>query len=154
MAAVGRREPRDVVDLLAVQEVILPRGEITWAAVEVAPGFTPEGLLAELARHARYRQDDFEMLATEAPIDAGDIARRLRKAIADAEKCVARMPSEKAGRLLLKDGKVVQPDPDHLAAHVEHLPQRRGHWPSSPEISQAMLERYLRPPGGGDTPGS
>ena len=42
MAAVGRREPRDVVDLLTLHQGHLPLGAIAWAAVEVAPGFTPE----------------------------------------------------------------------------------------------------------------
>ena len=42
MAAVGRREPRDVIDLLTLHDAYLPLGAIAWAAVEVAPGFTPE----------------------------------------------------------------------------------------------------------------
>ncbi len=58
------------------------------------------------------------------------------------------MPSDKAGRLFLKDGKVVEPDPANLSAYVEHLPRRRGHWPSSPEIQRAMMERYVQPPAG------
>ena len=67
----------------------------------------------------------------------------MRQAIAAANAFVARMPSDKAGRLFLKDGIPVEPDPDNLAAYTEHLPRRRGHWPSSPEISSAMLERYV-----------
>ncbi|MEQ1617567.1 MAG: hypothetical protein ABL883_04385 [Terricaulis sp.] len=52
------------------------------------------------------------------------------------------MPTAKVGRLFLKDGKVVQPDPDRLGDYVEHEGRRRGHWPSSPEIAAAMMERY------------
>lgn len=145
MAAVGRREPRDVIDLLTLHDNYLPLGAIAWAAVEVAPGFTPEGLLNELRRMGRYVQDDFRRVASAQPIDAGDVARRLRAAIDDAESFVARMPSEKGGRLFLLEGRPVQPDPGNLAAYVEHPPQRRGHWPSSSEIQHAMLERYLSP---------
>jgi hypothetical protein len=53
------------------------------------------------------------------------------------------MPSEKAGRYFLKEGRPVEPDPAHLDAYAEHAPARRGHWPTSPEIERAMLERYL-----------
>ena len=144
MAAVGRREPRDAIDLLTIHDGHLPLGAIAWAAVEVAPGFTPEGLLAELARIApRYRQAEYDTLTSVEPINAHEVSHRFRRAIAAANAFVARMPSEKAGRLFLQDGVPVEPDPDNLEAYVEHLPQRRGHWPSSPEISSAMLERYV-----------
>lgn len=143
MAAVGRREPRDVVDLLTLHETYLPLGAIAWASVEVAPGFTPEGLLAELRRNTRYCADDFRRLAVAQPIDIHATAQRIRRMIDAAEAFVAQMPSEKAGRLFLLDGHVVQPDPANLAAYVEHAPARRGHWPTSPDIERAMLERYL-----------
>jgi hypothetical protein len=44
MAAAGRRELRDIVDVVMVHEAILPLGAVVWAAVEKAPGYTPEGL--------------------------------------------------------------------------------------------------------------
>ena len=59
---------------------------------------------------------------------------------------VARMPTDKLGLLFLKAGEVVQPDPDRLDAHQTHAGQRRGQWPSSPEISAAMFERYNKKP--------
>ena len=34
MAAAGRRELRDIVDLVTVHETILPLGAVVWAAVE------------------------------------------------------------------------------------------------------------------------
>jgi hypothetical protein len=52
------------------------------------------------------------------------------------------MPAGKEGLLFLKGGQVVQPDPGQLQDYAEHPGQRRGHWPSSPEIGSAMLERY------------
>lgn len=36
MAAAGRREPRDVIDLVMIHERTLPLGAVVWAAVEVA----------------------------------------------------------------------------------------------------------------------
>jgi hypothetical protein len=44
-AAFGRREPRDVVDLLTVHERILPLDSAIWATVGKSIGFTPEGVV-------------------------------------------------------------------------------------------------------------
>jgi hypothetical protein len=71
---------------------------------------------------------------------------RLRELLNEAEAFVARMPTEKAGLLFLENGRVVQPDPDHLDRYETHAGQRRGHWPASSEITSAMLERYIQKP--------
>ena len=47
MAAAGRRELRDLIDLVTVHETILPLGAVIWVVVEKSPGFTPEGMIAE-----------------------------------------------------------------------------------------------------------
>jgi hypothetical protein len=52
------------------------------------------------------------------------------------------MPTDKVGLVFLKDARVVQPDPAQLDAYTDHAGARHGHWPSSPEIASAMLERY------------
>ena len=39
-------------------------------------------------------------------------------------------------------GKVVPPDPARLDDYTTHAGQRRGHWPTSTEISAAMFEFY------------
>ena len=46
------------------------------------------------------------------------------------------------GLTFLKDGRVVQRDPDHLDEYETHAGRRQGEWPSSPEIAAAMFERY------------
>jgi hypothetical protein len=56
------------------------------------------------------------------------------------------MPTGKFGLLFLKEGRVVQPDPARLQDYQTHSGQRRGQWPTSPEIAAAMLEYYRRPP--------
>ncbi len=40
VAAAGRREPRDVVDLVTIHREILPLGAVAWAGVEKSLGFT------------------------------------------------------------------------------------------------------------------
>ncbi len=146
MAAAGRREVRDLVDLVTVHETILPLGAVIWAAVEKSPGFTPEGLIAEIRRNSNYPAADWRALLSREPIDPTNISIRLRAALDGAEAFAAHMPTEKMGLLFLKDGQVVQPDPDHLPDYQTHGGRRRGQWPSSPEIDAAMFERYRKPP--------
>ena len=67
---------------------------------------------------------------------------RLRTALDAADAFVRQMPTDKIGLLFLDDDKVVQPDPNCLNAYTPHTGARRGHWPSSPEIAAAMMERF------------
>ena len=146
MAAAGRRELRDLVDLVTIHQTILPLGAVIWAAVEKSPGFTPEGLIAEIRRNSHYPRTEWLKLVSTEPLDPKDITERLRAALEEAEGFVTQMPTEKAGLLFLKAGHVVQPDPAHLADYQTHAGQRRGQWPSSAEISTAMMERYKKSP--------
>jgi hypothetical protein len=50
------------------------------------------------------------------------------------------------GLLFIKNGEVTQPDPDRLEEYQTHAGQRRGHWPTSPEITAAMLARFCNKP--------
>jgi hypothetical protein len=146
MAAAGRREVRDLVDLVTVHDTILPLGAVIWAAVEKSPGFTPEGLIAEIRRNAHYPAAEWRALVTAEPLDPHAITTQLRAALDDAEAFVTLMPTDKLGLLFLQGGKVVQPDPGRLDSYQTHAGRRRGHWPASAEITAAMLERYGRPP--------
>lgn len=96
-------------------------------------------------RTARYTVEDFRRIASDPPIDAGVTMTRLREVLAEAEAFVKQMPTEKAGLLFLKADHVVQPDPSHVNEYQTHAGRRRGQWPTSVEISTAMLEHY-RPP--------
>jgi hypothetical protein len=142
MAAAGRRELRDIVDLVTIHDTILPLGAVAWAAVEKSPGFTPEGLIAEVRRNSIYPKSEWTKLLTSEPLDPAETLHRLYRALKEAEAFVTRMPTDKVGLLFLKDGQVVQPDPNCLSDYQTHVARRRGQWPSSSEISSAMLERY------------
>ena len=147
MAAAGRREPRVIVDLVFIHDHILPLGAVVWAAAGKSLGFTPEGLINEVRRLARYRDEDFKRVLSDPPVDGDLVMRRLRQALEAADAFVRRMPTEKIGLLFLLHGEAVQPDPDHLGEYATHAGARRGHWPSSSEVGSAMLERYDRKPG-------
>lgn len=151
MAAAGRRELRDIIDVITIHDTILPIGAVIWAAVDKAPGFNPEGLIAEIRRNQFHPLIAWQSLAATHPIDPKETTMRLRAILDEAEAFVLRMPTEKMGLLFLKDGKVVVPDPDRLDEYQTHAGQRRGHWPSSPEITAAMFEHYQITPPPGNT---
>ena len=140
LAAAGRREPRDVLDLLFIDERHLPLGAVVWAAVGKDPGYTPESLIAEIRRNARYRDDDYADLALRVPVDAGEVARRLRAALDAAGAFVTAMPAGMEGVLFLRGGRAVLPEVGGISGYVAHEGRRAGHWPSSAEIGGAMLE--------------
>jgi hypothetical protein len=142
MAAAGRKKLRDFIDLLTIDQTILPLGAVVWAAVEKSPGFSPDGLIAEIRRNSNFPRVDWNELETTEPLDPVEISGKIRAALKSAEEFVARMPSSKAGLLFLENGKVVQPDPSRLESYTTHAGQRRGHWPSSPEIANAMFDAY------------
>ncbi len=151
MAAAGRRKVADAVDLLTINDHILPLGPVIWAAVEKAPGYTPEGLIAEIRRNAvRYREEDLRAVPSNEVLDPKVFLGRLRAVLDEAEAFVSRMPTEKIGLLFLKDGKVVEPDPERLDDYATHAGRRRGHWPTSAEISAAMFEHYKKSEAGSE----
>jgi len=142
LAAAGRREPRDAVDLVTIHEQFYPLGLVIWAAVGKDPGWGPENMIAEIRRNARYQDYDLARLEMNPPMTAAELSRKLRAALNEAEAFVLKMPSEKAGLLFLEGGKIVQPNPGRLDAYLTHAGSRGGHWPSSPEIASAMLDAW------------
>ena len=71
--------------------------------------------------------------------------RRIRAMIEDAETFIARLPSDAVGVIFLDGDKPVQPDPGALDRYQRKPGAPPGLWPSSPEITRAMLERYGKP---------
>jgi hypothetical protein len=150
MAAAGRREVRDIVDLVAIHQTILPLGAVIWAAVEKSPGFTPEGLIAEIRRNSNYSAAEWRAVEATEALDPKAITAQLRSALDEAESFVKSMPTDKIGLLFFQAGKIVQPDPAQLDSYQTHAGKRHGHWPSSPEISASMLEGYNKRLNGSD----
>ena len=141
-AAADRREPRDIVDLVTVHENILPLGAVICAAVGRFPGQSPEEMLSDITRHSRFTAEEFRVLATERPIDVPGLHRRIRNMVEDAQLFISRIPSDAVGFVFLENGKPVQPDLEVLGKYQRHAGASGGVWPSSPEISNAMLEHY------------
>jgi hypothetical protein len=62
----------------------------------------------------------------------------------DAESFIATLPSDAVGVIFMDGDKPVQPDVNALGKYRRNPGAPRGVWPSSPEISRAMLEREWR----------
>ncbi|HEX4136864.1 MAG TPA: nucleotidyl transferase AbiEii/AbiGii toxin family protein [Bryobacteraceae bacterium] len=151
-ATADRREPRDIVDLVTIHETILPLGAAICAAVGRFPGQSPEEMLADITRHSRFTVEDFRVLATQQPIDVPDLHRHIRGMLEDAEYFISRVPTDAVGFVFLERGKAVQPDLGALEKYERHSGAPGGVWPSSPEISGAMLERYKKQNGNNSEP--
>jgi len=63
----------------------------------------------------------------------------------DAESFVAKLPSDAVGVIFMDGEKPVQPDVNALDKYQRNPGAVRGFWPSSPEISRAMLESCGKP---------
>jgi len=133
------------VDLVTIHETILPLGAVIAAAVGKFPGTTPEEMLAEITRHSRFTAAEFQALATDRPIDVRDLHRRIRGMIEQAERFIAGLPTDAIGVVFLDGDKPVQPDLAALGDYRRISGAPRGVWPSSPDISSAMLDRDNKP---------
>ena len=106
LALVGRREPRDFVDVLECHESLQPFGYLAWAAAGKDPGFSPSAIVEEAARAARYSQAELDTLDFDGPSpDAGLLSRRWHAAIAAARQLIQLLPPETAGTCVL-DGEL------------------------------------------------
>jgi hypothetical protein len=74
-----------------------------------------------------------------------DLHRRIRSMIEDAESFIAKLPSDAVGVIFMDGEKPVQPDVNALDKYQRNPGAVHGFWPSSPEISRAMLERCGKP---------
>ena len=135
LALAGRSEMRDFVDILHLDDTQLPLGALAWAACGKDPGYTPEFLLEQAARHVAYTQDDLDRLALREPLDLRDLKRRWLAALERARALVAALPSGEVGCLYVgPDRHPVAPNPasDGFHALIRHRGRVRGAWPSIP----------------------
>jgi len=108
LALVGRVEVRDWVDTLAVCDGVQPLGYLAWAACGKDPGFSPSSILAQASRSARYSADEVRALQFDGPVpDAGELGRRWRGMLEEAQATVAALPAEESGKAVLtSDGEL------------------------------------------------
>lgn len=102
LAAIGRREARDWVDLIECDRQLQPLGYLAWAACGKDPAFGPVAVLDHVARSNRYTADEIgELSFAGPPPDAAELSRRWHAALDAAHAIVAALPAEEAGTCVL-----------------------------------------------------
>jgi hypothetical protein len=81
-------------------------------------------------------------------LDVSEFHRRIRSMIEGAERFISRVPSDAVGFVFLDGERPGQPRVEALGQYERRAGTPGGVWPSSPEISRAMLERYNKKPDG------
>jgi hypothetical protein len=103
LAVVGRREPRDWIDIVECVGKVQPLGYLAWAAAGKDPGLSPLRIIEECAR-TRYVQGEIDGLDFEGPVPrAADISSRWHAAVQEARKVVGVLPAEEVGKCVLDD---------------------------------------------------
>lgn len=97
LALAGRDEPRDYVDMLFVEQHLLPLGAVVWAAAGKDPGFTPLSLLELLKRRGKQRQEELDRLHLARPIDVRSAKEAWLSALAGADEFVRSRPPDEVG---------------------------------------------------------
>lgn len=130
LALAGRSEVRDFVDVIHLHETYLSLGALAWAACGKDPGFTPDFLLDQVARHAAYTQADLDRLQLREPLDIVALKRIWLAMLEEARGLVDRLPADEMGCLYLdRAGVPVEPDAPGLPPLIRHRGSVRGAWP-------------------------
>lgn len=142
LAAEGRNEVRDAIDLMTAASRILPLGANAWAAAAKSPGMTPDGLVAGFRARARFTDAHLSQERLSQPIAAADLNIWIRRACDEASAWLRHVPSRFEFGLFV-DGRGEPGAPDFAATGDAgwriHAGSRGGVWPSSSEISGEML---------------
>lgn len=108
LALAGRDEPRDYVDILFIDQHVLPLGAACWAAAGKDPGFTPWSLLELLKRRGRVRPEEIARLAMTEPFDVIAAKEHWLSALDVAHRFVqGRPPAELGVPLLVNHGRTI-----------------------------------------------
>jgi hypothetical protein len=112
LALVGRLEVRDWVDVITSHERIQPLGYLVWAACGKDPGFSPQAIIEQAGRSARYSAIEVGALSFEGePPDAADLSSRWHAMLDSARQIVAVLPPDRAGQCVLdEDGRLFAGD--------------------------------------------
>lgn len=125
LALVGRSEIRDLVDCLYLHRRLLSLGALVWAACGKDEGYTPERILNEAKRRARFRSAELDQLQLIRRPDPVKFRQAWEVAVAKASTLAEALPPTELGCLYLdKTGKAVTPNPRR--PEFRHLHRHRG----------------------------
>lgn len=116
LAAVGRLEVRDWIDLITCHDRIQPLGYLIWAACGKDPAFSPLNILEQVGRSCRYTADEVGELYFEGPRpDMASLSRQWHCMLEEARAIIAALPSEHTGKCVLDhDGNLYRKSEEQL----------------------------------------
>ena len=137
IALAGRREPRDLVDILYADEHILPFPALIWAVVEKNPGLNPASYLEQFRRRT-LTPEDAMFLRTTGAYDVAVAAARFRALVAAADAFIAANTAREPGMLLqdTRTGEFVAPLTPEEWSHIRlHYGALGGVVPHAADVS-------------------
>ncbi|MCL2714083.1 MAG: hypothetical protein FWD68_05705 [Alphaproteobacteria bacterium] len=97
LALAGRREPRDYVDVMELNRSHYSIAALAWAAPAKDPGFTPQLVLDEMTRHAKFTVAEYRRVETTEAIDPVALKKEFLDAVHSAREIFRQLPLESAG---------------------------------------------------------
>jgi hypothetical protein len=132
LALISRSEIRDYLDVLHLHANKLSLGALCWAAAGKDPGWTPELILNEATRTARYTEADLKRLPLAHAVTLPQLKQRWLAAIGSARELIQKLPPKDIGCLYLDaKGQPITPEttaPDFERVH-RHFGSLKGAWP-------------------------
>lgn len=116
LAAAGRNEPRDILDLKTLSGFMpLPAAFIAACGKDI--GMPPETVVSNINMFATYRQEHFDAEMTTRPINAAEIMMWLKTEITSTKIAIETLPVNAFGRLYIENGRFVVPENDKLGTY-------------------------------------
>jgi hypothetical protein len=148
LAAGGRHEVRDYVDLFLIHRHIMPLWATIWAAPGKDEAWSPVSLINKIAMKNNFRQQEIdEKILSTIELSAAEVGTTIRGALEEAREIFKRLPAKHAGMLFVNEsGAVVTAIEKILDGTDGTRPietRRGGNWPSSPGIDHALIERII-----------
>ena len=129
LAFVGRRVPRDFVDVLHLHDTRLHLGALAWAASGKDPGMSPTFILDQSRRTPLYAPEALASVRLSSPGNFTNVRQRWLGAVEEAETLIAALPAQEFGCLYLDaTGQPVTPNPasPDFAGLTRHYGSIRG----------------------------
>ena len=148
LAAGGRRQVRDYVDLLLIHRTIMPLWLAIWAAPGKDESWSPGSLVEKIAMTNNFRQADVDegILSTIA-VSAAEVGATVRAGLDEARLVFQRLPDRHAGKLFVDETGGLVVDVDRILAGGTDIraveATRGGNWPSGPDIDHLLVARVI-----------
>ncbi|HIJ62246.1 MAG TPA: hypothetical protein HPQ04_06085 [Rhodospirillaceae bacterium] len=146
LAAGGRREVRDLIDLALIHRYVMPLWQALWAAPGKDEKWSPLSLVEQISKRSNLRQEDIDdVIASLVQLSAPEIGRIIFQALEEARDVFAKLPDDTAGTLSLDvDGRLISPLAADDKGHARIIrPRRGGSWPSGPNIDHMLIEGLI-----------